>query len=333
MEVAESTEGTSVGPSTGVDSTLSNGAQNLLFDHPSLIDDDGRSSSLSEIEDMPSDYESPKPEKLAENDSEAETERIEDSPNRFRPGATNIVVSSTGVNPSPSKLAQSTTYDDVEDDEEQLGDDSPSKPRSKNPRATDAADETPGLDDSALSEGMGKKRKRLGSGDDAGTEMDDEDGPPQKRRGSLRSELSDPPAEDITLTPEPMEEEPSKANEEETPADDVPESDQPAPPAKGKKSKKSKRKVRKPRDADEDVEGTADTGAEGGPDDQAGDDDTAERDEADDAEAAAKLEEECMFPPVAASSNVSDTRTAAKRISAMESLSVLEREFATLRDK
>ncbi|KAL5362655.1 Sds3-like-domain-containing protein [Aspergillus floccosus] len=316
MEVAESTEGTSVGPSTGVDSTISNGAQNLLFDHHSLIDDDGRSSSLSEIDDMPSDYESPKPEKVAENDSEAETERIEDSPKRFRPGATNIVVSSTGVNPSPSKLAQSTTYDDVEDDEEQLGDDSPSKPRSKNPRAADAADETPGLDDSALSEGMGKKRKRLGSGDDAGTEVDDEDGPPQKRRGSLRSELSDPPAEDITLTPEPMEEELSKANEEETPADDVPESDQPAPPAKGKKSKKSKRKVRKPRDADEDMEGTADTGAEGGPDDQAGDDDTAERDEADDAEAAAKLEEE-----------------SAKRISAMESLSVLEREFATLRDK
>ncbi|KAL4888683.1 Sds3-like-domain-containing protein [Aspergillus ambiguus] len=318
MEVAESTESASVGPPTGVDSNVANGAQNLLFDHQSLIDDDdGRSSSLSEIDDMPSDYESPKPEKLAtENDSEAETERIEDSPNRFRPGATNIVVSATGVNPSPSKLAQSTTYDDVEDDEEQVADDSPTKPRSKNPRVAGAADETPGPDDSTLSEGTGKKRKRLGSGDDAATEMDEEDGPPQKRRGSLRSELSDPPAEDITLTPEPMEEEPSKAIEEETPADDVPESDQPAPPAKSKKSKKSKRRVRKPRDADEDVDGTADTGAEGGPDDQAGEDDTAERDEADDAEAAAKLEEE-----------------SAKRISAMESLSVLEREFATLRDK
>ncbi|KAF9894239.1 hypothetical protein FE257_007741 [Aspergillus nanangensis] len=317
MEVAGSREATSVGPSTEIDSTVSHGGQNLLLDHDLIDDDDGRSSSLSEIDDMPSDYESPKAEKLGpDNDSEAETERIEDSPNRFRPGPTNIVVSSTGLNPSPSKLAQSTTYNDIDDEEDHMPDDSPSKPRPKNERLGETADETPGLDDSTLSDGLGKKRKRLGSGDYAGTEIDEEDEPPQKRRGSVKSDLSDPPAEDIALTPEPMEEELPKTNEEDTPADDIPESDLPAPSVKGRKTKRSRRRARRTRDADEDADGAVDTGAEGGLDDHAGDEDAAERDEVEDGEAAAKHEEE-----------------SAKRASAMDSLAVLEREFATLRDK
>ncbi|KAH8433657.1 uncharacterized protein LDX57_011291 [Aspergillus melleus] len=320
MEVAESREATSVGPPTGADSAATNGDHNPYLDD-SLIDDDGRSSSLSEIDDLseniPSDYESPKPEKVApDNDSEAETERIEDSPNNLR-SRTNIVVSASASNygPSPSKLAQSTTYDDVEDDDDQVADDSPSKPRSKNNRVTDTADEIPSVEESALSESFNKKRKRLESGDDVSAEIDEEDEPPQKRRGSVKSELSDPPAEDIVLSPEPVEEA-TKPHEDDTPADDVPESDLPAPPAKGKKAKKGKRKTRKTRDADEDVDGAAETGAEGGGDDNLGDDDVERGEEADDGEAAAKLEEE-----------------SAKKMSAMESLAVLEREFATLRDK
>ncbi|PYH99500.1 transcriptional regulatory protein Dep1 [Aspergillus ellipticus CBS 707.79] len=315
MEVAESREPVSVGAPAGADSAVTNGEQNILLDD-SLMGDD-RSSSLSEIDDVseniPSDYESPKPEKVApENDSEAETERIEDSPN-FR-SKTNIVVSATGYEPSPSKLAQSTTYDDVEYDEEHVADDSPSKPRAKTTRAAEVADEMPGLDDSTLSEGIGKKRKRLESGDEGGTEIDEEDLPPQKRRGSVKSDLSDPPADDIVLTPEPMEE-PPKINEEDTAADEIPESILPVAPAKTKRAKKGKRKGRKTRDADDDVDnGALETGVEV---DDLGDDDTAERgEEADDGEATAKLEEE-----------------SAKRVSALESLAVLEREFALLRDK
>lgn len=295
MEVAESRDTTSVGPPAGADSTATNGEHNPYLDD-SLIDDDGRSSSLSEIDDLseniPSDYESPKPEQTApDNDSEAETERIEESPNNLR-SRTNIVVSAGNYGPSPSKLAQSTTYDDVEDDDEPVADDSPTKPRTKSSRVTEPADEIPSVEDSALSESFNKKRKRLESGDDVSAEIDEEDEPPQKRRGSVKSELSDPPAEDIALSPEPVEE-PTKPLEDDTPADDVPESDLPAPPAKGKKTKKGKRKTRKTRDADEEVDGAVETGAEGGADDNLGDDDAERGEEADDGEAAAKLEEEC----------------------------------------
>ncbi|GIK07443.1 hypothetical protein Aspvir_003108 [Aspergillus viridinutans] len=318
MEVAASRESAPVGPPTGPDATITNGDQDLLLDD-SLMDD-GRSSSLSDIDDVldnePSDYEeSPKPEKLApENDSEAETERIEDSPNHFR--RTNIVVSSYG--PSPSKLAQSTTYDDAEDGDDQV-EDSPSKPRSKPNGILESAEEILGLEDSTLSEGTGKKRKRPESGADLEGETGDEDEPPQKRRGSVKSELSDPPADDSALSPEPIEEV-IKANEEDTPADDLPESDLPTAPAKNRKGKKGKRKGRKTRDAaDDDMDsGALETGAEGPADD--GDDENIERGEdADDGEAAAKLEEE--------------SSEAAKRMSAMESLTILEKEFAALRDK
>ncbi|KAH1271342.1 hypothetical protein KXW98_005222 [Aspergillus fumigatus] len=314
MEVAASRDSAPVGPPTGPDATITNGDQDLLLDD-SLMDD-GRSSSLSDIDDVldnePSDYEeSPKPEKLAaENDSEAETERIEDSPNHFR--RTNIVVSSYG--PSPSKLAQSTTYDDAVDGDDQI-EDSPSKPRSKPNGILESAEDILGLEDSTLSEGTGKKRKRPESGADVEGETGDEGEPPQKRRGSVKSELSDPPADDSALSPEPIEEV-IKANEEDNPADDLPESDLPTAPAKNRKGKKGKRKGRKTRDtADDDMDsGALETGAEGPVDD--GDDENIERGEdADDGEAAAKLEEE------------------SKRMSAMESLAILEKEFAALRDK
>ncbi|KAI9367359.1 Sds3-like-domain-containing protein [Aspergillus egyptiacus] len=323
MEVAESREpATAVGAPPGTDESVLNGDQNLML-HDSLLDDE-RSSSLSEIDDvldnMPSDYESPKPEKVAtENDSEAETERIDDSPNNYRL-RTNIVVSATGYGPSPSKLVHSTTYDDAEEDQDQPPDESPTKSRSKNGRGLENAEETRELEDSVLSESTGKKRKRPESGDELVSELDEDDFPPHKRRGSVKSDLSDPPP-DLGLTPEPepepeQVEEVSKVNGEDTPVDDNPESDLPSAPTKSRRSKKSKRKGRKTRDLDEDVDsGAVETAAE--VDDNPVDDDVAGRPEdVDDGEAAAKLEEE-----------------SAKRTSAMDSLAVLEREFATLRDK
>ncbi|KAL3465370.1 Sds3-like-domain-containing protein [Aspergillus heterothallicus] len=319
MEVAESTEPATVGAPNGAKESVFNGDQNLLLDD-SLLDDE-RSSSLSEIDDvsehMPSDYESPKPDKLApENDSEAETERIDDSPNNYRL-RTNIVVSASGYGPSPSKLVHSTTYNDVDEDDDHLADESPSKFRSQNGRAVDSVEALPGLEDSTLSsESAGKKRKRPESGDDLISELDDDDFPPHKRRGSvksLKSDLSDPPP-DLVLTPEPIEET-SKVNDDDTPIDDIPESDLPSAPTRAKRAKKGKRKGRKTKDVEEDVDsGTIEPGAE--VEDTPVDDDAADRpEEADDGEAAAKLEEE------------------SKRTSAMDSLAVLEREFATLRDK
>ncbi|KAL5337819.1 Sds3-like-domain-containing protein [Aspergillus crustosus] len=316
MEVAESREPTTVGAPTGTSESVLNGDQDLLL-QDSLLDD-GRSSSLSDIDDvlenMPSDYESPKPEKTGlENDSEAETERIDDSPNNYRQRS-NIVLSAGTFGPSPSKLVHSTTYDDVEDDDH-LADESPSKYRSNNGRISDNVEETHELDESTLSESTAMKRKRPEFGDDLVSELDDDDSPPQKRRGSVKSDLSDPPP-DLALTPEPLEEFP-EVNREDILIDDIPESDLPSITTKSKRTRKGKRKGRKTRDADEDVDsGAVETGAD--VEDTPLDDDMAERPEdADDGEITTKIEEE----------------SAAKRTSAMDSLAILEREFATLRDK
>ncbi|KAL4944345.1 hypothetical protein BDV06DRAFT_94665 [Aspergillus oleicola] len=323
MEVAENRDATTVGAPNGTDESIFDGRQDLLLHDL----DDERSSSLSEIDDvlenMPSDYESPKTENVApENDSEAETERIDDSPNNYRT-RTNIVVSATGYGPSPSKLVHSTTYDDVDEDEDHPADESPSKPRSKNGRAVESVEESQELEDYTLSESAGKKRKRSESGDDIVSKLDEDDFHPHKRRGSVKSDLSDPPP-DMALTPEPIEEEEEgeeegeevpQMNEEQTMADDIPESDLPSAPTKGKRAKKGKRKGRKTRDADDDVDsGAVETVAE--VEDTPLDDDTGDRaEDADDGEVAAKVEEE------------------SKRTSAMDSLAILEREFATLRDK
>lgn len=315
MEVAKSREPESVGgPPAGAGTNNTNGGQSSFLD-PSLIDD-GRSSSLSDIDDVSdhelSDYESPKFDKMApDNDSEAETERVEESPNSDRLKRNIVLSASHG--PSPSKLAQSTTYDDVEDDDEHL-DDSPSKPRAKKNGIAHAIEEEPDLEDSGLSEGPGKKRKRSGSLDDTGTDFGDDEHQ-KKRRGSLKSELSDPPPDDIVLSPGPMEEEPpAKTTEDQTPADDAPESDLPSISSKAKKaSKKSKRKGRRVRDADEETETGGGVGDGDAGDEHLGEDDeTAERgEEADEGEAAAKQEEECKLKIACSSARKSSQLTVA----------------------
>jgi hypothetical protein len=300
MEVAESREQTSVGPTTGAESTMTNGGRNPFLDDPLM--DDGRSSSLSEIDDVsddePSDFEdSPKPEKQLENDSEAETERIEDSPHNIR--KRDIVLSAGGTGsagPSPSKLHQSTTLDDVDDDEH-LVDDSPSKPRRpSNNNATD--DENADLDDVELPDSIGKKRKRVEAGDETGTELG-EDEPLKKRRSSIKSDLSDPIDDDTPLSPEPMmDEETVSMMDDELPVDDTAESEIPAVPSKAKRGKKGKRKGRKAQYRDDDIDtGGADAGLEEAADDNLGEveEPTEPVDEVDDAEAAARIEEECKF--------------------------------------
>lgn len=299
MEVAESREQTSVGPTTGAESTMTNGERNPFLDDPLM--DDGRSSSLSEIDDVsddePSDFDdSPKLEKQLENDSEAETERIEDSPHNIR--KRDIVLSAGGTGsagPSPSKLHQSTTLDDVDDDEH-LVDDSPSKPRRPSSNAID--DENADLDDVELPDSIGKKRKRVEAGDETGTELG-EDEPLKKRRSSIKSDLSDPIDDDTPLSPEPMmDDEPAPIMDDELPIDDIPESELPAIPSKGKRGKKGKRKGRRVQYGDEDTEtGDADASIEDAADDNLGEveEPTEPVDEVDDAEAAARVEEECKF--------------------------------------
>ncbi|KKK16229.1 hypothetical protein ARAM_001803 [Aspergillus rambellii] len=308
MEVAETGNPASI----GARKSDAHNTQNILMHD--ILSDGERSSSLSEIDDV-SDFESPKPLPAPENESEAETERIDESPNKYHL-RTNIVVSASGFSPSPSKMAQSTVYGDIEEDEEAKfpADGSPSKSsHSKNLVLESVEDFAPGAEDSKFSDSLGKKRKRSESVNEAGSEPD-VDHFPRDRRGSAKTDLSDPPP-DLVLTPERIEEPPKLDETENTPVDEIPEPDLPSAPITGPRPKKSRRK-HKTREVDDDV----DSGVHG-KDDQAdkelGDDDTAERPEdADAGEAAAKLVEDSV-----------------KRTSAMDSLSVLEREFAILRDK
>lgn len=337
MEVAESREQASVGPATGAESTIPNGERNPFLDDP-LIDDDGRSSSLSEIDDVsdnePSDFEDPiKSDKPVENDSEAETERIEDSPHNIR--KRDIVLSAASAGPSPSKLHQSTTLDDV-DDESLAVDESPSKPRrsSKNNGLTD---DIPGLgnrDDSELPDSISNKRKRVEGEDETGTELGDEE-PVKKRRSSIKSDLSDPIDEATPLSPEPLDN-PMDVTEDGILGDDIPESDIPVPPLKSKKGKKGKRKGRRTQDADEEAEVGAEGTMQSVADEITGEDDerTERGDEPDGAEAVLRAEEcKCSFPFYLSPSKMLMRCTAVKKMSAMDSLATLEKEFATLRDK
>ena len=299
MEVAESREQASVGPTTGAESNLTNGERNPFLDDPLM--DDGRSSSLSEIDDVSdnelSDFDdSPKPERQLENDSEAETERIEDSPHNVR--KRDIVLSAGSAGPSPSKLHQSTTLADV-DDEEPMADDSPSKMRRLSPN-NGLIDEDFDLEDVELPDSIGKKRKRVEAGDETGTEMGDDE-PFKKRRNSIKSELSDPIDEDDEpLSPEPLDEpleDPTALNDDDTPADDILDIDLPAVPSKVKKGKKGGRRGRKAADGDEETEGGTEALAEDVADDNLGEEEElAERgDEPADAETAARVEEECTL--------------------------------------
>jgi len=295
MEVAESREQASVGPTTGAESSMSNGERNPFLDDPLM--DDGRSSSLSEIDDVSdnelSDFaDSPKPERQLENDSEAETERIEDSPHNVR--KRDIVLSVGSVGPSPSKLHQSTTLADV-DDEEPVADDSPSKLRRPS-RNNGLANEDLDLDEVELPDSIGKKRKRVEVGDETGTEMGDDE-PLKKRRNSIKSDLSDPIDEDDELLSsapldEPLED-PTAVNEEDIPADDLPDNGLPAVLPKPRKGKRGGRRVRKAADADEETEGGTEAAAEDVADDNLGEEEPVERvDEPADAETVARVEEE-----------------------------------------
>lgn len=331
MEVAESREQASVGPTTGAESTFPNGERNPFLDDP-LMDDDGRSSSLSEIDDVsdnePSDFEDPiKSDKPMENDSEAETERIEDSPHNIRKH--DIVLSAASAGPSPSKLHQSTTLDDV-DDEALVADDSPSKPRrsSKNNGLTEDIPDLGDIGDSELPDNL-KKRKH-----ETVAELGDEE-PTKKRRSSIKSDLSDPIDDDTPLSPEPLGN-PMDINENGILVDEVPESDLPAPPSKGKKGKKGKRKGRRAQDGDEEAEAGVEATIEYVADEIRGEDEepTERVDEPDDAEAILRAEE-CKFIPLWTFwvQHILMPSSAVKKMSAMDSLVTLEKEFATLRDK
>ncbi|EFW22164.1 hypothetical protein D8B26_001116 [Coccidioides posadasii str. Silveira] len=291
------------------------------------IHDDERSSSLSDIDERLDHLEdmSPKQEKPAnEVDSEAETERIEDSPSRLR-SHTSIVLSAGAYGTSPSKLAQSTTYEDLDEDDINEAENSPSKP----PRdtringvsnASKEVEEGTVNSQSAPQEAIGKKRKR-GASVDEEEDMDDEE-PLRKRRGSPSGDRTVIETEQESADTNAPEMEPKKneasSNDEVSPVnEDLTEDSRPST-FRGRKGKKGKRKAKKTKDTYDDMgenipgEGNQVNGDEQLQEDEENGDGA---DGADDPEAALKLEESM------------------KKTTAMDVLLSLERQFASLRDK
>lgn len=304
MEVADPTGSAAVGPHLAVDPALTNGED--PFGNNSLGDDD-RSSSLSEIDEgIDHEVDSPISHKLpTEIDSEAETERIDESPNLVRTRK-DIVLSTGGYENSPSKLAQSTTYDEMDvDDETPMTEDSPSKPprsTKSNGTVAPAKEATPTEADHNTQESLesaGTKRKRSEAGGDSETVSGDDDRPVRKRRGSATSnwpsnegdEASNPPdvAEDLPEINEP--------SNDGTPVAEEPQDSEVKPaPTKGRKGKKGKRKGKKIKDIDEDQEKGVDRESRAATVDNGPDEGAHEAvEEAGEADTNAKAEEECEY--------------------------------------
>lgn len=297
MDIAESTEPIATAV---IDLPRSNGDLDILIDP---LGDDGRSSSLSEIDDVsdndPSDDELPQPQPTAteEADSEAETERLEDSPNHVRIQR-NIKLSGGRFESSPSKLAQSTTYEEIGEDEEQELNDTPSKARRVSKSIGISEDiETPLLDEADTPHSppdiAGKKRKRLLATDDVEADAGDDE-PLRKRRGSVGGEdIEDEVAADTpTIREETEEVSKQDVSRKGTPADDIRDSVAPTILTRGKRGKKGRRKGRRARDLEDDME-NADGAIESTEDQLLEDEEGGDAaEDVNDADAAAKTEEE-----------------------------------------
>lgn len=280
--------------------------------------DDTRSSSLSDIDDgLDNDHDddpTPKPDKPpTEIDSEAETERIDDSPHRLYKQK-NIVLSSGTQEKSPSKLIYSTTIgEDGEVTVDQPAEDTPSRlPPNGASNGLIPSHAEPQLDSSTeeFTDSLGKKRKRS----EDGTPSEDADAPLRKRTGSIKSDMNmnTPQSPEATVEPAeanealPEDDADEIMNDPETQIDDgavedILENEMKPAAFKGKKGKKGKRKGKKVKEKEEGTERVEDAAELEGdnPDaiqslegDVFEDDDNDGGEEIEDAEAVARNEEE-----------------------------------------
>lgn len=302
------------------------------------VDADG-SSSLSEIEDKDGeqDEDVEASDGLSdvsddENDSEAETERLEESPNKFRPHQ-DVVLSSQINNQtyerSPSKLNKQITADDHEDeeDEEPLSDDdisvneSPESPKSP---ALDEPEIEPLTAATSLQDSSGEGKKSLSVMDPdtkkrkrsimAGGVVDEDiEEPLRKRTGSVLTPGDDYAIEDDINPEEEVDnsnpisgdvsgDEAEPAHEEEVIEDiEEPVADDEIVPiisdallSPKKRGRRKKKGQENGVDSHEDAEAGADGEAvlNGDLDVRNGDEDHADNEGDDEAEAALKNEEE-----------------------------------------
>lgn len=180
-----------------------------------LSDVEDGSSSLSEIEDKDVDVEEDAEASDAENSSEAETERLEQSPNKFRPQQ-DVLLTAHSQTYERSKLNKQVTEEedeqdeqDDEDDEESLSDDdeisvneTPQSPKSPEELEPQALTTATSLQDSSgegkktlsIMDPDTKKRKRSIMG---GAVFDEDlEEPLRKRTGSVLTPVDDYAIED-----------------------------------------------------------------------------------------------------------------------------------------
>lgn len=279
--------------------------------------DDDRSSSLSELdEDEPDNLDSDPPEMPSgmEGDSEAETERLEASPDKAphrKP---------FGI--SPSKLAQSVHVDE-RPEIESLTDSAISSPISSREASPDidGLSDGPGNDEDAAhaqferrspgkrkrgddeqdQDGIERSRRRR-TGSLASDEKSDQDSDAEDGRSQASREVTVEPEAELDGVDEDVEEEDEDQAEVEK-ADTSEDSKGKTRPASSRTQRRRGKDEVVP-DADQEVEEEPDAGEE------------SEDVDVDDTEAAAKSEEE-----------------QARRMAAMDALTALEKHFATLRDR
>jgi len=298
---------------------LSNTAA-AIAENNDLQEDDDRSSSLSELEDAPDNIELEddeeeevvQPNHAVDGDSEAETERLEESPDKAR----------RPFQISPSKLAQSINATDERPEIEELTNSevsSPMTPVEDSPpqsELSEAEDLPNPLDLLSQAATVTNKRKRLSDVLD----MTDDLRPRKRRTASVdsedeksdaESELPEVPTREPTVEPDDPELQAESEKEDEQEEEVEPEQEQ-IDLSDGSKSKKTgtvyRSRSRRGKDpAEPEVQDEDDNEAA-----EASDEDV----EGDDVDTTVKNEEEQH-----------------KRVAAMEALTALEKHFATLRDK
>lgn len=308
------------------------------------VDGDGDgSSSLSEIEDkedVEQDEDGEASDDLSnvsddENDSEAETERLEESPNKFRPHQ-DIVQSSQNNNQayerSPSKLQNQiipTHQDELElEDDDPLSSDDISVNESAESPHDEVAQREPATAATSLEDSSGEGKKTLSVLDAdtrkrkrsimAGSGLDEDlDEPLRKRTGSVMTPGDDYAIEDDIDQDEevdtsrpisgnisgdeggvPPEDDAPEEVEEPTPAEEIPPETEDIPISPKKRGRKKKKTVENGIGIhDDDPEIAQDRGTTLNGEDEAriAEEENAENEGDDEAEAALKNEEERKF--------------------------------------
>lgn len=170
-------------PGLGSSESQAAGSNRAAFDHHP----DDRSSSLSELGDASDDQSEATPRQgpgfeVGDNDSEAETERLEETPRRMTRTATDASLASEYMyNRTPSKLAHSKTTEQIDSAEFDAVSDAQLGESINGNDALHALSLAASSEAATLVDGVGKKRKRPSMEIDTPDEQAEE--PARKRSG------------------------------------------------------------------------------------------------------------------------------------------------------